>query len=321
MKVVLRSLPFKTHCLTFVVQKSHVYDVPRTLPPLNALRAFEAAARLQSFTKAAEELNVSHSAISRHVRGLEKRLDVQLFKVAKRGVSLTPDGHSYAARISPALDQIALATEQLAHQPKGTIKLSAEPSLAQKWLVPRLGQFRERHPDIDIDLRATAEVVDIPAHAADMALRFCWNKTDVTGFDLVSDRPFYPYAAPDLAGSGPMSARELADHRLIGYYIEELWPMWFRAAGLEDIPDLKRTPPMQSLLGIEYAVSGQGVLLMSSDLVGPELRDGKLVQLSDIGVRCGAYYIVTNEKAARRRPVRLFREWLLEASAGLRNRD
>ena len=314
-------MPIKTYYLTTVVQKSHVYDVPRILPPLNALRAFEAAARLNSFTKAADELNVSHSAISRHVRGLEKRLDVQLFKVAKLGVSLTADGHSYAAKISPALDQIALATEELVHQPKGTINLSPEPSFAQKWLVPRLGQFRERHPDIDIVLRATTELVDIPAHAADMALRFCWNKTDVSGFDLVSDRPFYPYAAPGLAGSGPISARDLADHQLIGYYIEELWPMWFQAAGLDDIPDLKSTPPMQSLLGIEYAVSGQGILLMSSDLVGPEVRDGKLVQLSDIGVQCGAYYIVTNEKAARRRAVRLFREWVLEVSVGLRNRD
>lgn len=312
-------MPIKTYCLTSIVQKYHVRGMPRVLPPLNALRAFEAAARLHSFSRAANELNVSHSSISRHVRGLEKRLDVQLFKVAKQGVSLTADGLSYFERISPALDEIAYATEELTHRPMGTISISPEPAFAQKWLVPRLGQFREAHPDIEIELKATVEFVDIAAHAADMALRFCWTEMDVTGFDLVSDRPFYPYAAPELAGSDLMSPADLANHTLIGYYIDELWPMWFRVAGLDVVPDLKRTPAMQSLLGIEYAVSGQGILLMSSDLVEPEVRDGKLVRLSNTGVRCGAFYIVTNEKAARRRAVRAFREWLLEVSADLRS--
>jgi DNA-binding transcriptional LysR family regulator len=319
MKMTVLWAKNKQHCLTSGVQKSHVSFMPRTLPPLNALRAFEAAARLHSFTKAAEELNVSHSAISRHVRGLEKRLDISLFTVAQRGVNLTPEGCAYVEQISPALDQIAAATEQLMKRPAGTISLSAEPSFAQKWLVPRLGKFQALHPDVEVVLHASSDVVDVEAHAVDMALRFCWNDKDTDGYDLVSDRPFYPYAAPSLVGTDPISVEEMAQHWLVGYYIPELWSMWFEEAGFSGARELKRTAAMQSLLGTEYAVSGQGLLLMSSDLVEPEVRDGKLVQLSDVGIHCGAYYLVTNKIAARRRAVRVFRDWLLEESAVLRD--
>lgn len=295
--------------------------MPRSLPPLNALRAFETAARLQSFTRAAEELNVSHSAISRHVRGLEKRLDVQLFKVAQRGVTLTELGRWYAAQITPLMDQIAIATEQVTEKPKGVITLSVEPSLAQKWLVPRLGDFYEQFPDVEIVISSTAEVMDVNAHAVDMALRYCQDSTDVSAFDQVSNRPFHPYAAPGVVVfEGDRVAPEvLAEHWLIGDYIPELWPSWFQEAGLENVPKLKLTTPMQTLLTIEYAVAKQGVLLLSSDLVASEVRDGKLVLLSDVGVHMGGYYLVTNEIAARRKPVRALREWVLLQSEGLRD--
>ncbi len=295
--------------------------MPRSLPPLNALRAFETAARLQSFTRAAQELNVSHSAISRHVRGLEKRLDVQLFKVAQRGVTLTELGRWYAAQITPLMDQIAIATEQVTEKPKGVITLSCEPSLAQKWLVPRLGDFYERFPDVEIIISATAEVMDVGAHAVDMALRYCQDSTDVSSFDQVSNRPFHPYAAPGLVSFEGIRVppEVLAQEWLIGDYIPDLWPSWLKKAGLADVPKLKLTTPMQTLLTIEYAVAGQGVLLLSSDLVAAEVRDGKLVQLSDVGLRSGGYYLVTNDVAARRKPVRSLREWVLAQSVGLRD--
>ena len=294
--------------------------MPRTLPPLNALRAFEAAARLQSFSRAAGELNVSHSAISRHVRGLEKRLDVQLFKIAQRGVVLTEMGRWYAAQITPLLDQIAIATEQVTEKPKGVITLSCEPSLAQKWLVPKLGGFYEIFPDVEIIISSTAEVMDVSAHAVDMALRYCQESTDVSAFDQISNRPFHPYAAPGLVPfeGARVSPEALAGEWLIGDYIPELWPSWFREAGLEAVPKLKLTTPMQTLLTIEYAVARQGVLLLSSDLVAAEVRDGKLIQLSDVGLRHGGYYLVTNEVAGRRKAVRALREWLLEQSRDLR---
>ena len=292
----------------------------RNLPPLNALRAFEAAARLESFSLAADELNVSHSAISRHVRGLEKRLDVQLFAVANRGVALTDMGRQYAALVTPALDQIAVATEQVSSRVAGAVVVSAEPTIAQKWLVPRLGAFQDLYPDVDVQLESSTEVRDVGSHAVDVALRYCADTTRTEGFELVSDRPFYPYAAPGFAGLDleSLTPEVMATRWLIGDYITKLWPMWFQAAGVSDLPTLKITRPMQTLLTIEYAVAGQGILLLSSELVAPEVRDGKLVRLSDVCVACGGYYLVTNEAAARRRAVRLFREWLLEESLPLR---
>jgi LysR family glycine cleavage system transcriptional activator len=322
--------------LTLGVQKRHVLGcglicircwceteamMPRTLPPLNALRAFEAAARLQSFTRAAAELNVSHSAISRHVRGLEKRLDVQLFKVAQRGVTLTELGRWYVAQITPLLDQIAIATEQVAEKPKGVITLSVEPSLAQKWLVPRLGGFYEQYPDVEIIITSTHEVVDVESHAVDMALRYFKETARAAGHSLVSDRPFYPYAAPSLVKTigARVSPEGISKRWLITNYISELWPEWFQKAGLPEVPELKLTTPMKTLLTIEYAVAGQGIVLMSSDLVVNEVRDGKLVQLSDVGVQYGGYYLVANKTAARRKPVRALKAWILEQSAGLRD--
>ena len=115
-----------------------------------------------------------------------------------------------------------------------------------------------------------------------------------------------------------MSPEALAGEWLIGDYIPELWPSWFREAGLEAVPKLKLTTPMQTLLTIEYAVARQGVLLLSSDLVAAEVRDGKLIQLSDVGLRHGGYYLVTNEVAGRRKAVRALREWILEQSRDLR---
>ena len=124
--------------------------MPRLLPPLNPLRAFEAAGRLGSFTRAAEELNVSHSAISRHIRGLEKRLNVHLFRTLKSGVTLTEHGQTYLAQITPALDQIAFATEALTRAPEGVVTMTTESAVAQKWLVPRLPRLKAAHPEIDL---------------------------------------------------------------------------------------------------------------------------------------------------------------------------
>lgn len=118
----------------------------RRLPPLNALRAFDAAGRHESFTRAAGELGVSHSSISRHVRGLEDRLNVRLFRDQSRGVELTAAGARYLAVVSSALDQIAEATEALTERPSGTLVVNSEPFFAAKWLVPRLGDFPSGQP-------------------------------------------------------------------------------------------------------------------------------------------------------------------------------
>src|SRR5262249_13859383 len=170
----------------------------RRLPPLNALRAFEAAARHDSFTGAASELHVSHAAISRHVRGLEARLGVTLFRKASRGVTLTQGGARYLEAVRRAFDDIAAATEALADSVQQQISVSGEPAFAAKWLVHRLGRFRERHPEIDVFLDPSPALVDLEKGEADLAIRYGGGGWPGLRQDLLVQSRCYPVAHPSL---------------------------------------------------------------------------------------------------------------------------
>ena len=289
--------------------------MPRSLPPLNALRAFEAAGRLGSFTKAAAELNVSHSAISRHVRGLEERLNVHLFRTQNTGVTLTDQGMAYLAEITPAFDRIALATETLSDPPAGTVTLTTESTIAQKWLVPRLGRLKSRHPDIDLNLSVTTQVMDIEAHDFDMGLRYL-RTGPPEGYDLLLPSIVRAYAAPGFApmAGGTLDLNALAAGPLIEDATYRLWPQWFKRAGLEKVPDLRLPHPLSALLAIQSAVAGLGAVLMDENLCGPERQSGALVELADVGIPFGGYYLAVNSRAGRRKAVRAIRNWLLDES-------
>ena len=289
--------------------------MPRSLPPLNALRAFEAAGRLGSFTKAAAELNVSHSAISRHVRGLEERLNVHLFRTQNTGVTLTDQGLTYLAEITPAFDRIALATEALSDPPAGNVTLTTESTIAQKWLVPRLGRLKSRHPDIDLNLSVTTQVMDIEAHDFDMGLRYL-RTGPPEGYDLLLPSIVRAYAAPGFApmAGGTLDLNALAAGPLIEDATYRLWPQWFKRAGLEKVPDLRLPHPLSALLAIQSAVAGLGAVLMDENLCGPERQSGALVELADVGIPFGGYYLAVNSRAGRRKAVRAIRNWLLDES-------
>lgn len=286
----------------------------RLLPPLNALRAFEAAGRLGSFTKAAEELNVSHSAISRHVRGLEDRLNVHLFRSQNTGVTLTDQGRSYLSEITPALDRIANATEALTVPPKGTVTLTTENTVAQKWLIPRLASLKTRHPDIDLKLSVTTQVMDIEAHDFDMGLRYLRHEPE-EDYQLLFRSDVRAYAAPGFAPmlNGELDVSALAKGPLIEDATFRLWPDWFRQAGLSDVKDLNLPHPLGAILAIQSAVAGLGALLMDKNLCEPEVKSGALVELGSVEIPFGGYYLVVNKRAGRRKAVRAVRQWLLEA--------
>ncbi|MEZ5911558.1 MAG: LysR substrate-binding domain-containing protein [Paracoccaceae bacterium] len=288
----------------------------RSLPPLNALRAFEAAGRLGSFTKAAEELGVSHSAISRHVRGMEERLNAHLFRADGTGVVLTEQGRSYLQRISPALDQIAEATDALSVPVEGVVTLTTEATIAQKWLVPRMARLRQRHPDIVLKLSATPQVMDIEAHDFDMGLRYLRSDPQ-PGYDLLFRSCARAYAAPGFAPmvDGRLDLKALATGPLIEEATFRLWPEWFRKAGLAEVPDLRLPHPMAALLAIQAAVSGLGAVLSDKYLCGPELQSGALVELSQVEIPFGGYYLAVNGRAGRRKAVRAVRQWLLDETA------
>ncbi len=288
----------------------------RPLPPLNALRAFEAAGRLGSFTKAAIELNVSHSAISRHVRGLEKRLNVHLFRTENIGVALTDQGHSYLAEITPAFDQIAQATEALSVPSEGVVTLTTEGTVAQKWLVPRLANLKKRHPGIDLRLSVGPQVMDIEAHDFDVGLRYL-RSDPPAGDELLFPSIVRAYAAPGFASqkNGLLDLISLAKGPLVEDATFRIWPEWFKMAGLDEVQDLVLPHPLSALLAIQSAVAGLGAVLMDECLCELEVQSGTLVELCDVEIPFGGYYLAVNSRAGRRKAVRAVRQWLLDECA------
>src|SRR5262247_1321988 len=174
----------------------------RRLPPLNALRAFEVAARHNSFTGAATELRVSHAAVSRHVRALEGRLGVTLFRRAKRGVELTDDGRRYLKAVSAAFEAIAEATEALAKPKDVRVRVSVEPAFAGRWLIHRLGRFQAAHPDVDVVLDASPQLVDLARDEADLAIRYGQGGWPGMQEDQLAPSCVYPVGQKQLRGRG-----------------------------------------------------------------------------------------------------------------------
>ncbi|KNG94739.1 LysR substrate-binding domain-containing protein [Pseudaestuariivita atlantica] len=291
----------------------------RQLPPLNALRAFEAAGRHQSFAAAADELGVTHSSISRHVRGLEDRLGVALFADLPRGVRLTRLGAAYLDEVTPALDRVADATAMLADRGAGVLTISCEPLFATRWLIARLHRFQSLAPEVEVRLDATEEVVDVRRHAADLAIRFYKSAEPDRPTDLLSDLPIYPFATPDIAERVTRPEDLLHLPRLQDRY-GDMWGDWFAMAGVDTAGH--RTEPawrMRAALSCEAALAGQGVFLVGEEVVLDLVEAGRLVRLSDIGLRRGAYHLVQGETARHNRAAMAFRRWLLEESGTLRD--
>ncbi|MGH6959339.1 MAG: LysR substrate-binding domain-containing protein, partial [Dongiaceae bacterium] len=254
----------------------------RRLPPLNALRAFEAAARHDSFTGAAAELRVSHAAISRHVRALEARIGVTLFRKASRGVELTEAGATFLRSITRAFDDIAAATEALSRARNIQISVSVEPAFATKWLVSRLGGFRDRHPEYDVFLDASPHLVDLERDEADLAVRYGRGEWPGLRLDLLARLKIFPVASPRLIDgrTAPLAPAELARLSLLHDDDGRLWQRWFAAAGSPEIDVTRGARLWGTSLSIEAAVTGQGIALGDVLIVGDDLAAGRLVRLS-----------------------------------------
>ncbi|WP_299286607.1 LysR family transcriptional regulator [uncultured Tateyamaria sp.] len=290
----------------------------RSLPPLNALRAFEAAGRHQSFSRAAEELGVSHSAISRHVRGLEQRLGVHLFRDAARGVALTAEGEHYLRRVSPALDVIGDATEGLADKPAGRVVVNSEPVFAAKIVVPLMAQFQRDFPEIELRLVGSNELADLDRFEADLAVRYAKSGHLDSPSDLLSDAPIYPFAAPGYLTDDTLRPEDLTRVPLLRDRGPNIWVDWAAHAGFDvQVPD---TPwRMRAALALEMAVHGAGVYLGASDGTYLDETAGRLVRVSDVGFRQGSFHLLTSGLAGRRKAVRSVRTWLLDQTRSLRS--
>ena len=289
----------------------------RVLPPLNALRAFEAAARYESFSRAADEMGVSHSAISRHVRGLEARLGVALFRDQSRGVVLTPEGRHYAQRIAPAFDVIGDATEGLSGAPAGRVVVNSEPLFAAKVVAPLLADFQAEMPDIDLRLIGSSDLADLDRYEADLAIRFSHKGVLDVPADLLSDAPIHPFAAPGLLQDDVLRPDDLGRVPLLRDRREDLWPRWAQAAGWAVSVD-ESPYRLRASLAVEAAIAGAGVFLAASDTTRNDARAERLVQVSNVGIRSGAFYLLSSGASARRKAVRHVRRWMLVRTQDLR---
>ena len=295
----------------------------RRLPPLNSLRAFEAAARHLSFKKAAEELHVTPAAVSHQVRALEEYCGAELFRRLTRALKLTEAGEAALPLLREGFDRLAEAAEAMSAEGRaGILTVSVGPSFGAKWLVPRLDRFRADHPEFDVRIDATDALASFSGDGVDVAVRYGRGTyRNLTAEKLIAEIAF-PVCSPRLLETGPPLKRpeDLQHHTLlhVQWKIEDdaapNWRMWLRAAGVEGV-DAERGPRFNvEGMAVEAAVGGQGVALVSAALVERELRDGRLVRPFPPSI-CQAtafsYYLVYPEARAGDAKVKAFREWVL----------
>ena len=307
----------------------------RRLPPLNALRAFEAAARHMNFSRAADELSVTPGAVSQQIQNLEEFIGAPLFKRTSKGLLLTDGAQIALPMLREAFDRLAEAASQLTAATDGRrVTVSAAPSFAAKWLVPRLGRFEALHPEMDVWLSAGMELVDFADGEVDIAIRYGSGRYPGLEVARLMGERVMPVAAPSLLAEKPLAEpADLIRHTLLHDGSPDAdescpdWAMWLAARGLRDIDGTRGPRFNQSSLVVEAAVSGRGVALAKGTLAQADLDAGRLVApLSASTTTLDlAYYLVHPKTKARLKQVRAFTAWLkAEAEAheaGLRTLD
>jgi LysR family glycine cleavage system transcriptional activator len=288
----------------------------RNLPPLNALRAFEASARLNSMQRAAHELNVTPSAVSQQVQNLEQWIGFPLLERRARQVQANAEGRAYLSAVSAAFDQIASATEELsaARVPR-SICITCTPGFAVQWLVPRLQQFQDRHPDIDVRIDASTRLLDLKVEQVDLAVRHGNGRYPGLVSEKLIDDDLVPVASPRLlSGTGRVrKPADLAKHRLLHIETRDDWRLWFAGQGID--LDWRLGPLfVDTAIGVQAAVAGKGVILVRRSLIGDELSSGRLMAPLTQGLSKGmAYHLAYLPESMAQPAVRAFRAWLLEA--------
>ena len=290
----------------------------RRLPPLNALKAFEAAARHESFTRAAEELCVTQGAVSHQVKALEAELGIKLFNRERQRLIITEAGRDYLAVLRDAFDRIAVGTERLIQrQSSGVLTVSTSPDFAAKWLVHRLGRFAEAYPDIDLRVSATLHHIDFAREDVDLAVRH--GDGNWPGLDVVrlSAEQLFAVCSPKLlAGRHRLSKpSDVLKFPLLHLDDREAWSKWLGAAGID--AELSQGPVLnRASMVIDAAVDGQGIALARTTLAAWDLINGRLVRPFAEALRLSKTYWIICPKATSTLPkILTFRNWLLAEAA------
>lgn len=292
----------------------------RDLPPLNALRAFEAAARRLSFTRAAEELRVTQAAVSHQIKVLEEHLGCNLFHRLNNGLVLTDKGKAYLPSVRHAFEVLSEGTDGIqGHGEAQVLTLSVLPNFALRWLVPRIAEFQRRHAGIDVCLLTAHRGIDFLRDDIDAAIRLGADWPELNA-DHLFGSDMFPVCSPMSIARSPLrSPRDLAHHPLLHVYgALNDWPIWLQAAGAPDVPS-DRGPRFDSYaLALEAAAHGGGVAMARSAFVQDDLASGRLIAPFWLPVaRNEAWYFLW-PKTRTSHKVALFRTWLLAHAAQTR---
>jgi LysR family glycine cleavage system transcriptional activator len=292
------------------------------LPPLGALRAFEAAARLSSFTRAAAELCVTQTAISHQVKQLEAHLGAPLFRREPRRITLTPEGLAWATELRAIFARLHEANRRLRARPsRREVAVSVIPSFAARWLVPRLGRFMELHADVDVRISPAAELVDFAVDSIDLGIRYGAGRYPGLVAEKLADDAFVVVCAPALRARRKLAGpSDLRRHALLRDDEEEAWPRWLEANRVRDVPIARGAVLTDSSMLVAAAVQGDGVALARWSLAVDDLAAGRLV-LPFPNIRPmptgRAYYVVAPREHLARPDVARFVQWLRDESKSL----
>lgn len=291
------------------------------MPPLNALRAFEVAARQGSFAHAAEELSVTPAAVSHQVKRLEEYLDVRLFRRLPRGLVLTESGERLLPEVTGAFQRLAYTASAIRESASSrTITVSVAPSLAARWLVPRIERFRQRYPGFELRIDARDQLVDLRRDNVDVALRYApGNDDDNLYVESLPIQMVYPVCSPGLIEDGPSleTVGDLRNHTLlhVGWPDSERrvpdWASWLASVGAPQVYTESGPRFAQQSMALEAALAGQGIALANDMLAADALVAGRLVRpLQEAVPQEFAYCLVCLPAAADTARVRAFREWV-----------
>ena len=291
----------------------------RRMPSLNALRTFEAAARHENFSLAAQELLVTHAAVSRQVRRLEEDMSAMLFRRTGNRVSLTAAGRDLAIVLSRAFDSIAAATGRAAAgREADRLVLSVDPGLAARWLNARLSRFHEIAPEVDVEIIPSLELIDLPDELVDAAVHYSFGlpPSGLRAVHLITVDAF-PVCSPRLVEAAPglATTADLAHHRLLHEQDTSWWRRWLALVGEEQVDWSKGAVYHNSSLVLDAAVAGQGVAIGDNLLAFSELDAGRLVKPFAATLPSGSYYLVRSDSDDERPALRTFDAWLVNEFA------
>ncbi len=277
----------------------------RNLPPLNALKAFEATARHSSFSKAGEELSVTHTSVARHVRNLEDWLRAPLVHKSGRNISLTDLGKAYHAEVERIFTNLEQVTDRLVASVSKTVRLSVEPFFAHQWLEQKLAEANGATPNAQFELSAelNADVIDLDNSDFDLAVRFVSNENQTDDMHIFSQETMHPYVSSSLVredDSPEQKLETLYALDLMYSYRKERWDQWFRAAGITPKASLKFYRQTDFRLGMLSVLTGKAAMIVTPSLVQEELRGGLLCRVSDVGIDTGGFALLVSKRAQTR---------------------